>query len=101
MFMFYASPICRCSALSVAVCVTICVSVLCVVCASVSVCVYLWYICSASLLVKPANGKVAAASLSLGRDPGFPGCTGLESSSWAGENPGLGMLEEAAAFNIP
>ena len=53
------------NALSVAVCVAVCVSVLCV-----GVC--LWDMCSASLLVKSANGKAAAGSLSLDRGPRSP-----------------------------
>ena len=64
LFMFYANPIYRCT-LSVAVCVTSHVSVFCV-CAP-------WDMCSALLLVEPANRKVAVMSLSLSRNPGSPG----------------------------
>ena len=63
LFVFYASPV-DSNASSVAVCVTGPVSVLCV---GVSVCVHLWDACSALLQITPASGKVAAASLSLGR----------------------------------
>lgn len=55
----------------------------------VSVCLSL-DMCTASLLVEPANGEAAAASLYLGRDP----------ASWAPgarqEGPRLEQLEEAA-----
>lgn len=50
------------SVVSVAFCVTGHVSVL-------------WDMCSDSLLVEPADGKVAAITLSLGRDPGAPDWT--------------------------
>ena len=63
LFVFYASPV-DSNASSVAVCVTGPVSVLCV---GVSGCVHLWDACSALLQITPASGKVAAASLSLGR----------------------------------
>ena len=60
-----------------------------------SVCV--WDMCSASLLVKPTNGKAAAASFSLTPD--------LQALGWSPadgrEGPRLALLEEAAACNIP
>ena len=88
------------SALSVAGCVTGRVSVLCVCgCACVCACVCVWDTCAALLLVEPANRKAAAASLSLGRDPGSPG-TGLGSSVWAG-GTGPELLEAVAVYNIP
>ena len=46
----------------------------------VPVCLCLWDMCSAPLLVEPANRKVAA---------------------WAGGSPGLGQLEKADTFSIP
>lgn len=62
------------SALSVVVCATGCISVLpgCP-----------WHRCSASLLLEPAKGKLAAVSLSLGGELGTLG-TGLGSSGRAG-----------------
>ena len=56
----------------------------------------LWDRSPASLLVEPANGKVAAASLNMIRDLKASG-TGLQQS---GRNsPGLRMLEESPTLN--
>lgn len=52
----------------------------------VSVCLPLWYICLASLLVEPANREAAAMSLNLGKDPSSPG-TQLDSSKARGKAP--------------
>lgn len=58
----------------------------------------LWDRSPASLLVEPANGKVAAASLNLMRDLTASG-NGLHQS---GRNsPGLGMLEETVPLLTP
>lgn len=50
-------------------------------------CVSLWPVCSALLLVKPANGKAAAISFGLGKDSGpqAPGQTpaAVQGRSWA------------------
>lgn len=63
-----------------AVCVTSYVSVL-------------WDTGSTSLLVEPANRKVAVVSLSLYGNPGSLG--------WAEQSPGTGLLEEVVAPNTP
>lgn len=47
--------------------------------------------CSASLLVEPANRKIVATSLSLGRDLEVPG---LGFSGRAGGSPGTKLLEK-------
>lgn len=108
---FYVSPPCGCCRRQRLVWVTGRVSVLS---AGVSVRVHLWDACSASLEVAPASGKVAAASLSLGKDSRSPG-TGLGSSSQAGlywwcwsglqrhgrRGPWLQCLEAVASLDIP
>lgn len=73
------------STLSVTLCVTGCVGVLCeCVCPHECVSMCLWDMYSALLLVEPAKGKASAMSLSLDRDPGSPG---LGSSGRAGGIP--------------
>lgn len=66
------------------------------VCVCPLVCVCVWDLCSASLLVESTNGKVVAVSFSLS--------LGLQVLVWASvdgqEGPGLALLEEKAACNI-
>ena len=63
----------------------------------VPLCVCLWDMCSASLLVEPTNGKVAAVSFSL--------TSGLQAPGWAladgQKSAGVAWLEEVAPCNIP
>lgn len=61
-------------------------------CLCVRVCLCLWDTCSASLLVEPANRKVLAVYLSLGRDS----WSGVQ---WLGSNgPEQEQLEEVAVL---
>lgn len=69
-----------------------------------SVCVFLWDMCTSSLWIEPAHMEKADTSLSLLRDlaetPGSQG-TGLGSDGQAGGTPGLEQLGKPATFQTP
>ena len=93
----------------ICVCFCVCVSVPASLCVSVRAC--LRDTCSVTLLIERAEGKVADASLSLGRDPRCPG-TRLRSSSPQGpywsvlacavlQQPGMGVLGQSGCKRWP